>query len=272
MNLKENAIAYFDAGMEVIPINPRNKTPMISWTKFPLNTKEKVINFWNQNPNAAIALRTKSFFVVDVDRGHSEGVDGLESLRRLGHPEWFSDTRAQQTGNGGLHYFFSKPKGVQLSQKIGILPGVDIKANDNNYVIVAPSVINGKPYHWINNNSMMIPCDELLKFISDDNNVRNLSSEKIKDNNHSCYNNSTSKNGTAFSRYAPLIAHGLGEKGTRNNNLYSFISYMLGPAKVKASVAYDLAVYANSMTEQPLKDDELNKTFISCLKRNNLIK
>lgn len=271
MNLVKDAIAYFDAGMEVIPINPRNKTPMISWTKFPLNTKEKVINFWNQNPNAAIALRTKSFFVVDVDMGHSEGVDGLESIRRLGYPEWFSETLAQQTGNGGLHYFFIKPQGIQLSQKIGILPGVDIKANDNNYVIVAPSVINGKHYHWINNNSMMIPCDELLKFISD-NNVRNLSAEKIKTNNHNCYSSSISKSGTAFSRYAPLIAHGLGEKGTRNNNLYSFISYMLGPAKVKASVAYDLAVHANSMTEQPLKDDELNKTFVSCLKRNNLIK
>ena len=27
-----------------------------------------------------------------------------------------------------------------------------------------------------------------------------------------------------------------------------------------------------SKKEQPLKDDELNKTFVSCLKRNNLIK
>lgn len=271
MNLIENAIAYFDAGMEVIPINPKNKTPMISWTKFPLNTKEKVINFWNRNPNAAIALRTKNFFVVDVDRGHSEGVDGLESIRRLGHPKWFSGTLAQQTGNGGLHYFFTKPQGIQLSQKIGILPGVDIKANDNNYVIVAPSVINGKPYQWINDKKMMIPCDELLKFISDDNNVRNSSAEKVKANNHNCYNSFISKNGTAFSRYAPLIAYGLGEKGTRNNNLYRFVSYMIGPARMKVGDAYDLAVHANSVTKQPLGDHELNETFKSCLKRNKLI-
>ena len=167
MNLIENVIAYCDAGMEVIPINPNNKTPMISWAKYSLDTKEKIINFWNRNPNAAIALRTKSFFVVDVDRGHSENVDGLESLRNLGHPEWFDGTLTQQTGNGGLHYFFVKPNGIHFSQKIGILPGVDIKANDNNYVIVAPSVINGKPYKWLNNKKMMIPCDGLLKFIRD---------------------------------------------------------------------------------------------------------
>lgn len=271
MNLIENVIAYCDAGMEVIPINPNNKTPMISWAKYPLDTKEKIINFWNRNPNAAIALRTKSFFVVDVDRGHSENVDGLESLRNLGHPEWFDGTLTQQTGNGGLHYFFVKPNGIHFSQKIGILPGVDIKANDNNYVIVAPSVINGKPYKWLNNKKMMIPCDGLLKFISD-NNVRNSSAKKIKANNHNCYNSFISKNGTAFSRYAPLIAYGLGEKGTRNNNLYRFVSYMIGPAQMKAGEAYKLALHANSMTSIPLSQEELEKTFISCLRRNKLIK
>ena len=57
--------------------------------------------------------------------------------------EWFKDTLVQRTASGGYHYFFMKPKAINITQAINFMDGIDIRAHVNNYVLMAPSQING---------------------------------------------------------------------------------------------------------------------------------
>lgn len=62
--------------------------------------------------------------VLDVDRGHKEGVDGIEALAT-----WVADlgvelpeTLTVQTTSGGLHYYFLAAPGVTITNKTGSMP------------------------------------------------------------------------------------------------------------------------------------------------------
>ena len=66
--LTDYAVAYFKKGMTVIPINPNNKRPMIKFSTDPLDSEKKIRGYWNTHPYANIALQTKNFFVIYVDR------------------------------------------------------------------------------------------------------------------------------------------------------------------------------------------------------------
>ncbi|OVE43447.1 hypothetical protein CUGBS00_03175, partial [Streptococcus agalactiae] len=70
-------------------------------------------------------------------------LDGYSSIIRNEHKDElirnFKNTFVEVTKSGGMHVLFKKRDGINYSQKIGVMPGVDIKANDNNYVKIFPS-------------------------------------------------------------------------------------------------------------------------------------
>lgn len=66
------------------------------------------------------------FFVVDIDK-KSGGLDTLASMS-------LPDTFHWQTQGGGFHYFFKWPKGQNVRNKVGFLPGWDIRGTGG-YVI-----------------------------------------------------------------------------------------------------------------------------------------
>ncbi|WP_290033545.1 bifunctional DNA primase/polymerase [Ligilactobacillus cholophilus] len=263
-SLINSAVAYFKTGMNVIPINPQNKRPMIKFTTEPLNTESKVKDYWIKYPYANIALQTKNFFVIDVDR-HEGGKNGVSSIKSLHHDEWFKGTLVQKTPHNGYQYFFLKPDCFKISQHINFLDGVDIKAHPNNYVVVAPSKIKGKAYEWLNHNPIIKPCSELVSFIKEKTN-------KESETNDFNFDVKYRKNAkTAFSKYAPMFLHGLGVKGTRNDNLHKLVSYMVGYGQVKPTDAYKLAQLANNATDEKLNEKEFDATFRSCLKKEGLL-
>lgn len=264
-SLTDLAVSYFKAGMTIIPISPHNKRPMIKFSTEPLNSEKKVRGYWNSHPYANIAFQTTNFFVIDVDR-HEGGKDGVESIKSLNHDEWFKKTLVQKTPHNGYQYFFLKTDDFKISQHINFLDGVDIKAHPNNYVVVAPSVFNGKAYRWLNRKPIAKPCSELIKFIQE----KTRQNKQSKDFNFDvigCRKNPK----TAFSKYAPMFLHGLGDKGSRNDNLHKLVSYMVGYGQVKPTDAYELAKIANKATGNPLSDREFDATFKSCLRREGLI-
>lgn len=262
--LTDSAISYFKAGMSVVPINPCNKRPMIKFSTDSLDSEKKIRGYWNTHPYANIALQTKNFFVIDVDR-HEGGKNGVESIKSLKHDEWFENTLVQKTPHNGYQYFFLKTDDFKISQHINFLDGVDIKAHPNNYVVVAPSKFNGKTYQWLNHKAITKPCSELMSFI------REKAKETDKSNGFNFDVKYRRNSVTAFSRYAPMFVHGLGDKGSRNSNLHKLVSYMIGYGNVKPTDAYDLAKMANSATKIPLSDKELDATFKSCLGKEGLI-
>ena len=112
----------------------------------------KVAEWWKKTPAANIGIacgEINGFIVVDVDRGHDDGIDGADTLRELEQTMGaLPDTVEALTPNGGRHLFFKYPSGQNIRNKTGIAPGIDIRANGG-YVVGVPSILaNGRSYEW----------------------------------------------------------------------------------------------------------------------------
>ena len=112
----------------------------------------QVATWWKKTPAANIGIacgEINGFIVLDVDRGHDDGIDGADTLRELEQKMGaLPDTVEALTPNGGRHLFFKYPSGQNIRNKTGIAPGIDIRANGG-YVVGVPSILaNGKSYEW----------------------------------------------------------------------------------------------------------------------------
>lgn len=252
--LVDYAIKYSEHEFSVIPIG-QSKKPLIKFADKPPLTTDQIKEIWAKYPEANIALKTERFFVVDVDR-HSTDMDGLESIRALNHPEWFNDTLTEKTAHNGFHFFFQKPKDIDLHQNIGFLPSVDLKAHPNNYVVVAPSKLNGKSYQWLNHLPIKPAPQGLIELIM----------EKQAAKQAAYTANSTSSNKNKTVQLFELISNGLGDVGQRNDNLTRFIGGLLYRG-VEPHAATELALIANDHSPSPLPAKEVYATVNSIMDR-----
>ena len=249
-NLVNYAISYAAHGFSVIPIGS-NKRPLIKFAdKLPLSVDE-IKQIWQRYPLANIALKTDKFFVIDVDR-HGN-VDGLQSIISLNHNEWFKDTLREKTAHDGYHFFFQKPVKENVTQCIGLLPGVDLKAHENNYVVVAPSTIDGKPYRWLNHKPIRPAPAGLLELIQ----------SKAKPEKKTILDYKIASK-TQTSKLFELIANGLGDTGRRNDTLTSFVGGLLYRG-VDPDAAAKLALIANTNTTDSLPLNEVERTLNSVI-------
>lgn len=163
------ALSFLNKGYQVVPLSRTTGRPIIKFKDRPI-TEEliKSINWLNcdfallmrgvwcldidthdMDERTAQELKTMlKLFGIDLlsvlgtDR-YGNGLDGYSSIIRHELKDElinnFKRTYTELTASGGLHVLFKKREGVSYSQKIGVLDGVDVKANDNNYVKVYPS-------------------------------------------------------------------------------------------------------------------------------------
>lgn len=242
-NLVNYAISYAKHGFSVIPII--NKKPIIKFANKPALTVEQIEKIWTLNPLADIALKTDKFFVIDVDR-HGE-VDGMKSIKALKHDEWFKNTLTEKTAHGGYHFYFQKSAEKEVQQNIGFLPGVDVKAHVNNYVVVAPS----RGYKWLNHNLIRPAPTGLLDLL-----IEKQPKPIDIDLDSNAY---TIKSNNVTTKLFEQIVDGLGETGGRNNALASFMGALLYRG-VDPNKAYSLAIIANEHTKSKLSDEEVYRT------------
>jgi predicted P-loop ATPase len=90
--------------------------------------------------------------------GHASGLVCVDVDPRNGGLDWYeankhklTGAQVERTGSGGLHLWFKHPGGWIQSRtgKVGIAPGVELKADGGHQVVIAPSIHpNGKPYVW----------------------------------------------------------------------------------------------------------------------------
>ena len=113
-----------------------------------------VKHWWQLAPLANIGVSSRNLIPLDVDVRH----DGLASLAALEEENGkLPPTWTVITGSGGLHYYFRRPEGLELSLPIiaenivrsgGVPPfgaGVDIPA----YLVAPPSRhFTGGFYRW----------------------------------------------------------------------------------------------------------------------------
>lgn len=118
-----------------------------------LSNREEIFAVYEQLPfRANYAILTGSRFgivVVDLDVNHERGINGFESIANFEKLSGVTlpKTWINHTGTG-CHFIFSNPISESIPSVIGILPGIDIKA-DGGYVIGPGSLHRSlRRYFW----------------------------------------------------------------------------------------------------------------------------
>ncbi len=125
--------------------HPRDK----GWQQQATCDPEKINKLWQQRfsgANIGIACGQDSgIFVLDVDPRHGGDKSLAELLDEHG-PMPF--TLQVITGSEGMHFYFAWP-GLQIANKVSLLPGVDIRGGGG-LVVAPPSIhISGRRYEWL---------------------------------------------------------------------------------------------------------------------------
>lgn len=207
----------------------------------------KVKEWWTKKPWANIGVATgkiSGFFVIDVD-----GEIGKEELRSLEfeHSK-LPDTVEQLTGSGGKHILFKYPSDVVISNKVGIVPKVDIRS-DGGYIVVAPSIHkSGNWYIWeASSHPLEVEIAEPPKWLVD------LIAEKPT-------------GGKRPPEYWRQIANGVVE-GYRNMSAASLMGLLLR-RRINPVLATMLVVAWNrEYNKPPMDDEEVLKVCESIAKR-----
>ena len=269
-SMKEYALLYQQKGFSVIPISPTTKRPLIEFADKPPLDSDGIEKVWNKYPDANIALRTTNFFVIDIDK-HGE-TSGFDSLKKWEHLKLIEPTLQAKTASGGKHLFYFKRDDINISQMIGFLPGVDIKAHENNYVLVAPSATSKGQYEWDlekspKNGTMVTASRELIEAIIKQYQVTNGRSFDYGDGLRSWANQSRTTGKTKTTELFETIANGLGDEGNRNDKLAKFVGGLLY-RNVDEMDVLSLAKIANGNTQNPLSIHELEKTVRSMISKD----
>jgi hypothetical protein len=143
------ALAYAARGWSVIPIEPRGKRPLLAWLEFQsrIAAADEIDGWFGRWPAANVGIvtgRVSGLLVVDVDPRHGGGA----SLERAGDEHGpLPRTVEAETGGGGRHLYFACP-GQEVHNRVGILPGIDLRA-DGGCVVAPPSLHPcGRRYRW----------------------------------------------------------------------------------------------------------------------------
>ncbi|MCU0082597.1 bifunctional DNA primase/polymerase [Streptococcus danieliae] len=269
-SMKDYALQYQKLGFSVIPISPKNKRPLIEFADKAAMTAEEIEAFWNGYPNANIAIRTTNFFVIDIDR-HGKS-DGFESLKKWKDLDLIEPTLQAKTASGGKHLFYFKREDSPISQMIGFLPGVDIKAHENNYVLVAPSATEKGQYEWDLEKSkeggtIVTPSKELIQAIKRQYGKTNGYRFDGQDGLRDLKRRSYQRDKTMTTELFETIALGFGDEGGRNDKLASFVGGLLYRA-VGDELVLQLARLANANSSNPLSEKELERTVESMIKKD----
>ena len=142
------------AGWEVFPLVENTKRPLTAHGVKDATTDADTIRaWWERNPEANLGLAPGAdVLVLDVDTKH--GIDGHDTLTGLEfvHGE-LPPTRTTETPSGGWHLYFKKPPELRVKNRVNVRSGLDVRTLGG-YLVAPPSVIDGKPYRWLNDAPM----------------------------------------------------------------------------------------------------------------------
>lgn len=147
--LLEAALAYAARGWSVIPMQPQGKRPLVVWRPFQQHAAslEQIGHWFRRWPDANVGVVTgavSGLVVVDVDLAHGgpQSVAALEAVHGLLPP-----TVEAITGGGGRHLYYAHP-GRPVGNRVGLRPGIDVRA-DGGCVVAPPSLHpSGRHYAW----------------------------------------------------------------------------------------------------------------------------
>jgi putative DNA primase/helicase len=125
---------------------------------------EQIKEWWTRWPNSNLAIvcgAKSNLVVVDVDPRNG-GLETLEILCGTYGPMALT-TLTCQSGGGGLHLYFRHPqRGEKVRNRIGLLPGIDIKADGGRIVAPPSKHRSGGVYEWLNPTAQLRPLPDTL--------------------------------------------------------------------------------------------------------------
>lgn len=146
--LLEAALDYQSKGWSIVPLAPGEKYPCVPWTHLHKEaaSKEQVCEWWDKYPNANVGIVTgavSNMVVVDIDIKNGKAQTPPADILKVYPTDLIS-----RTGGGGFHLFYEFPEGEPVGNKVGVMPGVDIRA-DGGLVVAPPSIhSSGRRYVW----------------------------------------------------------------------------------------------------------------------------
>lgn len=170
--------------------------------------------------------------VVDVDAQHG----GLDSLREPERAHGaLPPTVEAITGGGGRHLYFAHAEPA-LHNRVGLRPGIDLRA-EGGCVVAPPSVHpSGRRYAWVEARAFDAPAPLPVWFVALLRGAR--------------------QGGHPLAHWRRLVREGVAE-GERNNTLASLTGHLLRHG-VDPEVALELLLAWNRMRcRPPLPDDEV---------------
>lgn len=156
------ALAYAEMGYPVFPCWPGTKKPISKHGfKDAITDLQKIEKYWTNNPIANIGIPTQDLIVIDIDT-----IDGEKNPWLKDDPDKQIDLakgEIQKTPRGGTHYVFKQPIGKHWRSTTSRLAHkVDTRA-DGGYIVVAPSIFEGKSYKWLEGMGLEEAQDQLLE-------------------------------------------------------------------------------------------------------------
>lgn len=237
-DLASGALRYAAAGWPVLPLRAGAKVPAIEHGLHDATTDADTIRAWWPpgsclNVGAVVPLGR---VVVDVD--------GRDALARLHALDLDLPATARQRTPRGWHYVYAVPD-LELRQTASeIAPGVDTRTAGRGYIVVEPSIVDGRRYGW---DASLEECniaeapDWLLERLSIKRSRRDWS----------------------------MLAGAIVERGSRNETLASVAGLVF--RRLPARLAYDLArLWAEHRCDPPLPDREIERTLESVAGRELL--
>ncbi|MCK6458113.1 MAG: bifunctional DNA primase/polymerase [Phycisphaerae bacterium] len=151
------ALWYADLGYAVFPCAPGRKQPATEHGLLDATTdQEQIERWWSESPTANVAIRTDGLLVVDID-----GADNPWLADEPGKLRELACAPTSLTPRGGRQHLFRQPPGKRWRNTAGQLaPHVDTRA-DGGYILVAPSVVDGKCYRWLEDQGLDVPPEKL---------------------------------------------------------------------------------------------------------------
>lgn len=256
MDRRQYALTLAKQEFKLFPLVANTKLPLKDTDGYKSATSdlEAISGWFAVDPYINIGLRldTTNLLVVDVDRHNSShnGIISLAKLKKAGY-ELPINTYSEQTPGDGLHLFF-KLGGQHPHKRVNWRPGIDILTD---FVVIAPSVIDGKNYHPLSGATIAQakPVPDWL--------TRDLTKSKL----YAARKTAKATHKTWTGRWLDDLVQGT-STGNRNVFLTSLVGKILNTG-CQSETAYELLQYANSRLETPLPDKEVNRIFLSILKR-----
>lgn len=160
LSLKESAIRYAEFGYLVFPVARMAKYPpcFAQWPQRATNDTNQVAAWWDEFPDANVAIHCHEMVVIDID-GHKNWPQDLWDI--LAEIIQSPDVAVDTPRAGGQHYWFALPPGVTLRNSVAQpFPGLDIKTSGG-YVICPPSCREEGRYRWKSESEEIVPRSQL---------------------------------------------------------------------------------------------------------------